>query len=147
MAIRGERKKITGKITITRPSFCGDKEIINLTLLDSASNEEFVDIEIDLADFSKLLTGQARTPFVGEVSGLDIVGKTFVPEKRRVLCPIKSHNKDILSDWLRNEYKEEGWFVDPYLGSQGSIGTSDKDGTYVNFSVYKYVEIKEEDTE
>jgi len=124
-----------GLITITRNS----NDEVNIRLKDSASRTEFVDVSLSLRDYALLLTGLSHVEVAGEVRGLDKVGKTRVTERRSITCPIESHDKKALTQWLIDNCQEDGWQLDSYLGSQGSVVY--KDGvTVLNYSVTKYVE-------
>lgn len=125
------------KLTISRNS----NDIINITFIDELSGIQFVDADYDLASFALALTGCARIEGEMEVRGLEYVGKKKVMENRSVVCPEKSHNRRDLERWLCDNYHEEGWLIDYYLGSQGSLGTAEH-GTLLRFKVYKYVEVE-----
>ncbi|WP_272677553.1 hypothetical protein, partial [Providencia sp. PROV076] len=77
------------------------------------------------------------------VNELENVGKKKITENRSVICPIRSYEKGILRDWLINNKQEDGYILDPYLGSQSSIQMCDE-GTVLNYRVIKYVEVENE---
>ncbi|EMA4781886.1 hypothetical protein U3C50_001606 [Providencia rettgeri] len=132
-----------GKLTISRPSYGDNREKINIVVRDQASRLKFLSIEIDYADFTKCITGLSEVSCDLTVNGLENVGKKKITENRSVICPIRSYEKGILRDWLINNKQEDGYILDPYLGSQSSIKMCDE-GTLLNYRVIKYVEVDNE---
>ncbi|MBQ0339640.1 hypothetical protein J9236_00095 [Providencia rettgeri] len=132
-----------GKLTISRPSYGDDREKINIVVKCDVSKLRFLSLEIDYADFAKCITGLSEVDCELEVSGLENVGKKRITEQRSVICPIKSYEKRVLRDWLINNKQEDGYILDPYLGSQSSIKMCDE-GTVLNYRVIKYVEVDNE---
>ena len=124
---------------IGRPQGGNGPEVMTIEVTDRASNIQFLHLEVPLADFMKALTGQFITEVTGEVIGLSKVGKTRVTETRAIICPLKSYKRDELREWLEANGQEEGWIIDSYLGSQGSIA-SHQDGTLLSYRVHKFVE-------
>lgn len=122
------------KLCISRRS--SDKIVISIT--DEASRSEFVEVELSPHDFAMAVTGLSFVKATGSVRGLENVGKKKVIEKRSVVCPLNSYDRKNLSAWLEQNCSEQGWLLDTYLGSQGSIENVDG-GRKLNYSVYKYV--------
>ena len=110
-------------------------------MTDEESRVSFFEGKMSLEDFASCLTGMARVTIDGEVFNLENVGKTKITEERIIEAP-----KDIPyrkeSEWLAANYKEDGWTVNPYLGSQNSK-FSDGDKQFYKFSVYKFVPVEE----
>lgn len=127
--------KVECKITISRNS--NDK--INITLFDESSRIQFFDGDMLPEDFTKVITGLGYQPIETEVRGLEHVGKKKVVEKRQIPTPFKSWDSQRASQWLKDNYKEDGWMTDPYLGSQNSVSYKNDGTIAINFSVYKYV--------
>jgi hypothetical protein len=90
-------------------------------------------------DFATAVTGLSGIKVDAEVRGLDVVGKKKVVESRSALCPLNSYDKSTLQAWLLDNCQEEGWTIDPYLGSQSSLSYH-TEGVTLNYRVYKYVE-------
>ena len=133
------------KVTITRTNH--DK--IRIYLTDELSRVEFVQLEMDPAEFALALTGLAAQPSNCTVHGLEYVGKRKVREPRSIECPLPGYQgKDKLQQWLLDNAQEEGWTIDPYLGSQTSVSyhSGAEGGVTLRYSVYKYIDV-EEDTE
>lgn len=128
--------KFKGSVTISRNS----SDEVNIRIHDSASGLEFVDIQMTLENYAMLITGLSRVEAIGEVRGLDKVGKRRVNEQRSVVCPIGGYDKKVFQQWLIDNCQEEGWELDSYLGSQNSLGLNDKGERVLNYSVRKYVE-------
>lgn len=126
---------INARISISRNS----DDMVNVTLIDDASNIQFVDMSLSMVDYAKLITGLSHVEITGEVRGLEYVGKLRVREPRRVVCPLDTYDKSVLREWLLTTQNEEGWPIDAYLGSQSSI-TSHEGQRVLNYAVYKYVE-------
>lgn len=124
-------------LTITRLS----TGKIYLSIKDTDSFINFLRMELSPEDFMNCLTGLAYQPGIGEVYGTEFLGKTKQIEERTIEMPLQ--NTDFWSSkeysiWLKNNYKEEGWFIDTYLGSKNSIEY--KEGKkFLNFTVYRYI--------
>ncbi len=130
--------KINAAITISRHH--GNREgKIGITIRDEKSRIQFVDAEIGLSDFAEALTGLAEVPVNAEVRGLEFVGKVKVREDRSIVCPLACYDREKLSQWLRENAKEEGWMIDDYLGSKGSTESHEK-GQLLRYAVFKFVD-------
>lgn len=112
-----------------------DKIVISIE--DEASRTEFVEVKLSPHDFAMAVTGLSFVKVTGSVRGLENVGKKKVTEKRSVVCPLDSYDKKDLSAWLEQNCSEQGWLLNTYLGSQGSVEYVDG-GRKLNYSVYKY---------
>ena len=122
------------QVTISRAS---DNRIY-IKIEDCASHIQFVEASMTLEDFGSAITGVGMQDADLEVRGLANVGKFRVTEKRSKECPIKTYDKDVLIAWLKANAQEEGWILDTYLGSQGSVNLVG-DKTILNYSVTKFV--------
>lgn len=127
-----------GKISITRPSFHDEREVIAIEIYDNASRTTFCRVQVGMADFAAALTGQSQMPVQMELRGLAYVGLVKVAEKRTATVPGRFYDKAYLQQWLIDNCHEDGWIIDSYLGSQSSIKFSD-DSTLLNYSVHKFV--------
>lgn len=128
-------KVIKGEMQITR---CNHNKI-HIEVQCSESLAHFLAIELTTDEFAMLVTGCHQSDIKMEVRGLDKVGKTRVLEKRQVICPLKSYDKDELGAWLTENCQEEGWLLSTYLGSQSSTKSVDN-GTLLNYSVCKWID-------
>ena len=124
---------IEGSLSLSR----GSDDKIRISVRDEASNVEFLVAEIDPVDFAMLVTGLAGVKAPCEVRGLDVVGKLKIRESRTVVCPLKLYDRNILEQWVIDNCQEEGWIIDHYLRSQGSIFASEG-GAGLRYSVYRY---------
>lgn len=132
--------KIKASISIGRShGDQSDAAPVHITLIDEASRIEFFDGNMKLADFASALLGLSRVEIEGELRGMENVGKKRVNESRQIVCPLTTYKRETLSQWLRENAKEEGWIVDTYLGSQGSV-KSHPDGQLLNYGVTKFIE-------
>lgn len=125
--------KFKGGVSISRNS----NDEVNIRVYDGASRVEFVDISMTLENYALLITGMSRVEAVGEVRGLEYVGKEKFTENRSVECPLDTYDKAKLQQWLVDNCQEDGWELNTYLGSQGSIGRKGGVRT-LNYSVYRY---------
>lgn len=135
------RPKTPCRLSISKVSGGGgvDGGYINLRLSDEASGIQFVDIEMSFKTFGEIVSGGSHTKVAAELRGLQYVGKQRVREDRSVLCPLKSgYPREPLEEWLTANCQEEGWIIDPYLGSQGSV-TTQKDGLLLRYNVHKFI--------
>lgn len=128
-------KKLIGRVTITRDS----NDIVRISFRDECSRIEFAEARMTVEDFGFAITGLAEQPASVEVRGLEYVGKRQVNESRSIECPLKTYDREELSAWLMENAREDGWIVNGYLGSQGSVGYRDGK-TILNYGVTKYVE-------
>lgn len=129
--------KINGQLSISYRQDC-----VSITLVDEASRVEFVDAEISYEEFARGLGSlQARPLTVCEVRGLELVGKKRIWERRSIICPLDTFDKQALAAWLEENAQEEGWILNTYLGSRDSISRSAEGGTRINYSMTRYVEV------
>lgn len=134
--------KFNGTISISRNS----NDLINIRIKDDPSRTEFIDVEMSMEDFAHAITGLSGVAVEGEVRGLDRIGKERVRESRSVLQPKELTHKprEKTVEWLKANCQEEGWILDTHLGSQGSLKSDGIGNTTINYSVYKYVDVKGE---
>ena len=131
--------KIEAAITISRIHGGIDDKRISIEIRDKASGIQFVDAEMSLEDFAACITGLGYCSLDAEVRGLQYVGKQAVTESRRIeYTGPKTHDRKKLADWLVLKAKEDGWLVNSYLNSQGSV-VNEGEKTFLNYSVTKYV--------
>lgn len=126
---------MNGKITISR---CSD-DSVRVGITDDASGIDFVEATMTKEAFASALFGLGYVPVKIDVIGLEHVGKKRVYEKRTVVCPLEEwSDRDTLSKWLEDNCEEEGWILDTYLGSRGSV-TRENGKTVLHYGVTKYV--------
>lgn len=130
-----KEKLINTKITLSKYS----RSVVHIDIVDCTSGITFVSTELDLVNFAEMLTGLARVEATSIVRDLEYVGKKKITEKRSLIYSNKLADRDEIKSFLIEKYQGDGWILDTYLGSQGSIVQVD-DGVIVNYSVYKYVE-------
>lgn len=132
-----------GSLTISRPSYGDGRRKIRICVRDELSRNQFLEVEIDYAEFTEALTGMSETEIDFQVYGLENVGKLRVFEKRQIVYPDTPYNKASMESWLIENAQEEGWIVNPYLGSQQSVIHVDGK-TLLNYTVTKFVNPDEE---
>lgn len=132
-----------GNISITRSS----NNMINIRLRDKLSRTEFVDVQMTLEDFASAVTGLAEVDVVGDVRGLDRVGKVKVLESRQTTYPGNSYDdRSKQESYIIENCQEDGWELLPALRSQGSIQKGTTGEILLKYSVVKYVEQENDQT-
>lgn len=145
--------KLEGKITISRPSSGQDRpEYVRIAIRDNTSRMEFLEVEIDMAEFALALTGLSEQDCVLKTRRLDTVGKvresqpmTFVlTDEYMDKHGLQSFNRAGLKAHLNHDpeglFHEEGWDLSTDLGSQSSITPNSPDGIRINTHRVRYVE-------
>lgn len=133
-------KELEGKITISRPQFGDGRELITLRFTDELSRGRFLEVRMSPRDFAMAVTGLSEMPCSLLAESLETVGLKKITEDRVCVCPLRSYDRQALELWLIQNAKEEGWTINPYLGSQNSRTTNSDGQTVLRYSVYKYVE-------
>lgn len=107
---------LDGRISISRPNRSSGVETINIEITDETSRTRFLEVEIDMADFARALTGLSYVPIKFDLVRSDLVGtlkenKTEVIVVPRSLC----YNSDDKIDYVRKmflePYEKEGWYA------------------------------------
>lgn len=113
---------------------------VNIRIKDESSRQTVCEVRLTLEEYAMILTGMSEVEGTVEYGKLSVVGKRKVVERRTL--EIKCSDKDKLREYLLDMYRHDTeWTVDPYLSSQKSIVSLQRDGLYgVNYSVYKYVD-------
>lgn len=145
--------KLEGKITISRPSSGHDRpEYVRIAIRDETSRMEFLEVEIDMAEFALALTGLSEQDCVLRTRRLDAVGKeresqpmTFVlTDEYMAKHKLESYDRAGLKAHLNQDpeglFHEEGWELSTYLGMQNSITPNSPDGIRINTHRVRYVE-------
>ena len=125
--------KIKACLSIGRDS----SGMIRIRIRDQSSRREFVDLGISAEGFGLAVTGMSEIECDAVVSGLGMVGMNKIQERRRIVCPINTYDKNVLADWLKKNCQEDGWQLIAYLGSQSSVAHC-PDGVVLNYSVVRY---------
>lgn len=128
------------KVSISR----NNHDMISIRIKDCASGITFAEVHMRPEEFSLALTGLSYQDAKLRTNGLEFVGKKRIREARRILCPLNTYDRELLTKWLNENAQEEGWIVDIYLGSQRSIIHTD-DGMLINYNVVKYVDVEADD--
>lgn len=147
------RKPLEGHITISRPSTSDDRpEFVRIVVKDKSSRVQFLEVEVDMAEFALALTGLSEQPCVFKPHQLANVGKQ--KEVERITFPLSkayldryslsSFDKKELASHMQNDpehiFQKEGWELDTYLGSQTSVTPNHPDGIRINTTRKRYVE-------
>lgn len=131
---------IKGQMQISRNS----DNMINIQVKDQASSVKMLDIKLTLEEYAMLVTGCSQSDLYMEVKDLDLVGKYKVREARQIIYRGHERGKLELQQWLIENAQEEGWIVDPYLGSQSSVRYVGKEAI-LSYSVHKYTDTPQGD--
>lgn len=122
-------------VSISRDS----RDNVRIRIKDSASRIEFADVSMTVEAFGYAITGLSEQEGDLIVRMLEHVGKTKVTEHREIECPLRTFDKNLLSDWLVENAQEEGWILNTYLGSQSSVSIVGEK-IRLRYSVTKYVD-------
>jgi hypothetical protein len=128
-----------GSISISRPSYADGKQVILIQVKDKSSRVRFLDIEIDLDLFAKVITGLSEQDCNLTVRKLGAVGK----EKETMPFSFKMpehdyHNRNKVANDYAKKALTDGWIFNGYLGSKGSF-TGQGDDIRCNSTIYRYV--------
>lgn len=128
-------KKVTtvGGVVLCR---CSDDTYL-LEISDSRSIMTSVVVSLTAEQVAKMITGVHTGGVQVTCSRPDLFGKVRIKEHRQVFCPLTTYNKADLEEWLLANYHEDGWEVDPYLGSQSSTKIVEG-GQLLNFKVERW---------
>jgi hypothetical protein len=130
-------KEIPVELTITRR--VGDSEVVCVQVECPSSRNNFLTLEVPIADFTRALMGLSGVKSRATVRGLSVVGKHKVIENRIIECPLPPYTATPqLEKWLLENAQEDGWFVATYLGSRSSVVTVNGK-TMLHYRVFKYV--------
>lgn len=129
--------KVVVNIEASRCMSNAQDDFVELRLECNTSHIHFAVVRLSMSEFGNLVTGAGVRRKEIEVCGLEHVGKKYIHSNREIFCPIKGYDKEPLRQWLRDNAKEDGWYLDTYLGSQGSTRSVDG-GQILKYSVYRY---------
>lgn len=138
MSGMNEVSGLKAKVTISRVS----DDTIRIRLRDALSGCQFAEVSLSLEAFAYAVTGVAEQEAKMSVRGLAYIGKRLITTRRSIVCPVGGNDRDFLEKWLEENAQEEGWILNTYLGSQGSVVRSDG-VTTLRYSVSKYVDESE----
>jgi hypothetical protein len=126
---------IVSKVTISRNSH----DVIHIQIKDTASGARFVEVHMTPEDFAMAITGLSEIEAPAFVRDLHVVGQNKITEPRTVVCPLDTHEKEVLRAWVQEHCQEPGWQLSAYLGSQTSVAYNHADRTNtLRYSVYRY---------
>ena len=148
-------KLLEGQVTISRDN----QNIVCIEVKDTLSRITFVKLKLTLEEYAKVITGLSYQDCQMEVKGLEYVGKEKITEARSVYYPDFDGKKAKMQNFLEQQHIDDGWLVNTYLGGQTSISPcrdgrdgsmlspcrDGRDGSMLNYSVYKYVEVSNEE--
>jgi hypothetical protein len=133
-----------GHVTISRVGSSKDEDVIRISFRDEISRTVFAEAILSPGDFAKAITGLSEVDADISVYRLETVGKKKVVEQREIVCPFYYKNDNEYKEWLIANAQEEGYLLDTYLGSKGSITLlydklEDKHRALLRYKVIKYV--------
>jgi hypothetical protein len=147
------RQQLEGRITISRPSSSDSRPpFVRIGIKDQSSRVQFLEVEVDMAEFSLALTGLSEQPCVLKTRQLDKVGKqkevervTFtLSQEYLTKYNLAQYDRDRLQAHLHTDpegrFQKEGWELSTYLGSQGSVTPNHPDGIRINTNRTRYIE-------
>lgn len=81
--------ELDGKLTLTRSyDNTQERDVIHLHLIDASSGQRFLNVELGLEEYARVITGQAEVPCRFRLRGAEQVGK--VREYKVVEIPLSS---------------------------------------------------------
>ncbi len=141
--------KHKARLTISRPSYGDGREKIHIEVMDEASRIRFLELEVELDVFTKVLTGRSEGGCDMTFRELENVGK--VKESRDVITEMPAvtyQDRDEVAQRVcqvavSQEDEEGGWKVSRYFVSKGSFFR--EDGVdWVRGRAYRWVTKEEE---
>lgn len=125
------------RVTISRPQGFSEDQI-HIQIVDRASRLTIATVKIDPADLTLALTGLSERPATAVVNTSGMIGKKKIVEDRVVKLPDEiGYNRREAEKYIEENYQEEGYILDSYLGSQSSLAA--KNGVYyARYSVVRY---------
>lgn len=126
-------------------------DTMNLVIEDKVSGIQFLEIEMSMEQFGKLLAGGSLVDMQAELRGLENIGKKREYERASQFITREDYNaitgslkyddqKRALGQWLKDNHSRDGWHTETYLGSRDSIRYSNNDdGYFLNFAYSRYV--------
>lgn len=133
------RKTIAGEMCISRDNH----NSINIEMICSESNTKFAHVRLTAEQFGMMVTGAYQSGIKIEVQNLDRVGKQKVIEHRQMVHPVAHSTRTEMERFLIDNAQEEGWIVNPYLGSQKSVQHRGDAGSILCYTVHKYIDIED----
>lgn len=135
------KRVLKGEMTFSRVMCNMEDDYMEITLSDSISGIEFVSVRLSMEQYGKLISGQSYQKVDYELRGAGNIGKVKESEPAQIALPhdLYHYNKKPVQDWLEANCQREGWYMDTYLGSQGSVVRSGNTD-YANIRYYRYVE-------
>lgn len=113
--------------------------MITITVRDKASRVNFLKLKVKNDDFINALFGLSEVECLSRVNGLEFVGKTRQQEPFSIRVPCrtfddkKGYGQDLIDQC------PDGWTVNLYLSTQGSIVPGKDDMVTLNTYIYRYV--------
>lgn len=146
------KNALTGTINISRPSCADGRDVIRITVTDNGSRAEFLELEMDVAEFGLAVTGLSFRPVTFVTRGLSLVGKKRMTQpflyvvsedalKERGISP---YDRKQMEAYAKTITPPEGWTLDTYLGSQTSVQWDSNAKTYsLHMRIETFVELSE----
>jgi len=138
--------KLAGELSINKVYTNQGDDYVQICVTDVNSRVEFLDVKIDMTTFAEKLCGVSNKTVELEFRNLTEVGKRYESKafSFSVVMSEFSYNRDKIRDHIKANSRQlladqgldqkDGWKIDTYLGSQGSIV-----GNKVNTHVYRWV--------
>ena len=120
-------KNIPVCVSIFRMCGGDDKKEICIEIEDKSSHTKFISVKMSMSDFAECVTGLSNCAGVGNVRGLDRIGK--IMEHKEIIFPIPNvefNKKKIIAlecakNYLEENESGEGWIPDAGFNSQNSF--------------------------
>ena len=105
------------KVTISRPQYGDGRERMSITICDADSRVQLIELEMQLDDFTRAITGRGESPaVVTQFTKEDHYGKFGkILKTRRVECDRVSYDKDVQKNEVIRHFNKnhlpDGWEI------------------------------------
>lgn len=136
MTYSGTTKTIETSISIVRAS---DNTIRIIVDDESSRNMRMIEIAITPEQFGLLVTGLSSQKCTTVLKNIEVAGKTKIVQKRSMTYTGENRsNRVYLEKFIVDNSQDDGWFINPSLGSQNSIEYNGDGSATLNYSTYRY---------
>lgn len=132
---------IDAEVRLSRIMCSKEEDHFELSVEDTLSGVGFLTIKLTPSQLGLMIAGSTQK-VKATIRGTHVIGMKYVGETRAIEVADVGYGRELYENWLKENYKEDGWNVSTYLGSQGSISVSKNGVRTLKFRVYKYVPVE-----
>jgi len=134
------KKKLKGKITISRPCYGDGTKLILISVHDELSGISFLEVEIGYSNFAEALTGIGYVDCELVTRNLGNVGKRVERKKIEFELPEKYRYANIETiKKIAKKHIPEGWKSNFYFGSKESFYYKDNI-RFARLQIFRYID-------